>query len=89
MNRIGSKNCPCVLIFYFVLSSKLRKVAYIICVLFTHTSSTCHGWNTGALRRPSYWRPNLAIACSPSDAGEIDIMIDWNDKPMADCRHYM
>jgi len=30
---------------------------------------------TGPARRPSYWRPTLAIACSPLDAGQAYVMI--------------
>jgi len=31
----------------------------------------------------SYWRPTLAIDCFLLDAGQTDIMIDRNDKPIA------
>jgi len=34
----------------------------------------------------AYWRPTLAIACSPLDAGQTDVMIDRHDRPMADFR---
>jgi len=34
----------------------------------------------------AYWRPTLAIACSPLDAGQTDIMIGRHDRPTADFR---
>jgi len=41
-----------------------------------------YGQNTATLhrpsdlRRPSYWRHTLAIACSPLDAEQTDVMMD-------------
>jgi len=34
----------------------------------------------------TYWRPTLAIVCSPLDAGHTNIMIDRHDRPTADFR---
>jgi len=33
-----------------------------------------------------YWRPTLAVACSPLDAGQTDVMTDRHDRPTADFR---
>jgi len=30
------------------------------------------------------WQPTLAIACSPLDAGQTDVIIDRHDRPIAD-----
>jgi len=31
-----------------------------------------------------YWQPTLAIACSPLDAEQTNVMIDRHDRPIAD-----
>jgi len=51
--------------------------------LTTYDPSRLHaryGSNTGGSRRPSYWRRTLAIACSPLDAGQTDVIIDSHDR---------
>jgi len=34
----------------------------------------------------AYWRSSLATACSPSDAGQTDVIIDRHDRPKEDFR---
>jgi len=40
--------------------------------------------SVAAASRNAYWRPTLAVVCSPLDSGQINVMTDRHDRPIAD-----